>query len=208
MVWQLGAHLDSVQAGPGMNDNGSGSSLILELFVALSNYKTKNKIRFVWWGAEEKGLLGSKFYTSNLATKDVDDLLVYLNFDMVAKGYFGVADTDGSSYGLKGPEGSEVTQKIFVDYFTSKGIDVVPVALTNGSDYAPFWQTLNKPFGFLHTGADVEQDPCYHQACDTVENVDSKILTINARAAAHILATLDERGTEMIPKTKVTDTTL
>jgi Zn-dependent M28 family amino/carboxypeptidase len=152
--------------------------------------------------------LGSKFYTSNLAIKDVNDLLVYLNFDMVAKGFFGVADTDGSSHGSKAPKGSEVTEKIFVDYFTSKGIEVTPAVLTNGSDYASFWQTLNKPFGFLHTGTAVEQDPCYHQACDTIDNPDSKTLTVNAKAAAHILATLDERGTKLIPKTKITDATL
>lgn len=148
---QLGAHLDSVQAGPGINDDGSGTSLLLELFTALSKYKTKNKIRFAWWGAEENGLLGSKFYTSNLATKDVNNLLVYLNFDMVAKGFFGVADTDGSEHGSKAPKGSEVTEKIFTEYFTSKGLEVTPAVLTNGSDYASFWQNLNKPFGFLHT---------------------------------------------------------
>ncbi|KAM5521121.1 peptidase family M28 [Fusarium oxysporum f. sp. phaseoli] len=150
-VIMLGAHLDSVQAGPGINDDGSGSSLILELFLALSKYKTKNRIRFAWWGAEENGLLGSKHYTSTLPAKDVNDLLVYLNFDMVSKGFFGVADTDGSSHGSKAPKGSEVTEKIFTEYFESKGIEVTPAVLTNGSDYAPFWQNLNKPFGFLHT---------------------------------------------------------
>ncbi|RBR09926.1 uncharacterized protein FIESC28_09672 [Fusarium coffeatum] len=224
-VIMVGAHLDSVQAGPGINDNGSGSSLILELFIALSNYETKSKIRFAWWGAEEKGLLGSNFYTSNLAITDVNDLLVYLNFDMVAKGYFGVADTDGSSYGSKAPKGSEVTEKIFVEYFTSKGIAVTPVALTNGSDYASFWQNLNKPFGFLHTGTAVEQDPCYHQVCDTINNIDPRTLTINAKvssliqrnimhgsehrqAAAHMLAILDEWGSKLIPKTQATTTSV
>ncbi|KAM0554913.1 hypothetical protein ACHAPJ_006649 [Fusarium lateritium] len=207
-VIMLGAHLDSVQAGPGINDDGSGTSLILELFLALSKYKTKNKIRFAWWGAEENGLLGSKYYTSNLSTKDVNNLLVYLNFDMVSKGFFGVADTDGSSHGVKAPPGSEVPEKIWVDYFTSKGLEVTPAVLTNGSDYAPFWQNLNKPFGFLHTGTAVEQDPCYHQACDTIENPDPKTLTINARAAAHILAVLDQKGTKLIPKTKVNDASL
>jgi Zn-dependent M28 family amino/carboxypeptidase len=131
---------------------GSGTSLILELFLALSKYKTKNKIRFAWWGAEENGLLGSKYYCSNLAAKEVNNLLVYLNYDMVAKGFFGVADTDGSSHGVRAPAGSEVTEKLFVDYFKSKGLEVTPASLTNGSDYAPFWQILNKPFGFLHTG--------------------------------------------------------
>ncbi|SCO54504.1 related to aminopeptidase Y precursor, vacuolar [Fusarium fujikuroi] len=207
-VIMLGAHLDSVQAGPGINDDGSGSSLILELFLALSKYKTKNKIRFAWWGAEENGLLGSKHYTSTLPAKDVNNLLVYLNFDMVSKGFFGVADTDGSSHGSKAPKGSEVTEKIFTEYFESQGIEVTPAVLTNGSDYAPFWQNLNKPFGFLHTGTAVAQDPCYHQACDTIDNPDSKTLTINAKAAAHILAVLDDRGTKLIPKTKTTASSL
>lgn len=159
--------------------------MILELFLALSKYKTKNKIRFAWWGAEENGLLGSKFYTSNLKARDVNDLLVYLNFDMVAKGYIGVADTDGSTHGSKAPPGSEVVEKLFVDYFTKKGIEVTPAVLTNGSDYAPFWQNLNKPFGFLHTGTGVEQDPCYHQACDTIKNPNPKTLTINAKVSLY-----------------------
>ncbi|KAF5969989.1 aminopeptidase precursor, vacuolar [Fusarium bulbicola] len=150
-VIMLGAHLDSVQDGPGINDNGSGSALILELYLALSNYKTKNKIRFAWWGAEENGLLGSKHYTSTLSADDIKNLLVYLNFDMVSRGFFGVADTDGSSYGCKAPESSEAIEKTFVEYFTSRGIETTPVALTNGSDYAPFWQSLGKSFGFLHT---------------------------------------------------------
>ncbi|KAJ4176780.1 Peptide hydrolase [Fusarium falciforme] len=207
-VIMLGAHLDSVQAGPGINDDGSGTSLILELLLALSKYKTKNKIRFAWWGAEENGLLGSKYYCSNLAAKEVNNLLVYLNYDMVAKGFFGVADTDGSSHGVRAPAGSEVTEKLFVDYFKSKGLEVTPASLTNGSDYAPFWQILNKPFGFLHTGTAVEQDPCYHQACDTIENPDPKTLTINAKAAAHILTVLDQKGPKLIPKTKVSETSL
>ncbi|KAI8649622.1 Peptide hydrolase [Fusarium keratoplasticum] len=207
-VIMLGAHLDSVQAGPGINDDGSGTSLILELFLALSKYKTKNKIRFAWWGAEENGLLGSKYYCSNLAAKEVNNLLVYLNYDMVAKGFFGVADTDRSSHGVRAPAGSEVTEKLFVDYFKSNGLEVTPASLTNGSDYAPFWQILNKPFGFLHTGTAVEQDPCYHQACDTIENPDPKTLTINAKAAAHVLTVLDQKGPKLIPKTKVSETSL
>ncbi|KAF5699745.1 aminopeptidase vacuolar [Fusarium globosum] len=193
-VIMLGAHLDSVQDGPGIIDNGSGSSLILELFLALSNYKTKKKIRFAWWGAEENGLLGSKHYTSKLSANDIKNLLVYLNFDMVSKGFFGVADADGSSYGCKAPEGSEAIEKILAEYFTIKGIEATPVALTNGSDYAPFWQHLGKPFGFLHTGTAVEQDPCYHKSCDSIENVDSKTLTINAWAATHLLAVLNDEG--------------
>nr|XP_036579865.1 peptidase family M28 [Colletotrichum truncatum]KAF6787545.1 peptidase family M28 [Colletotrichum truncatum] len=207
-VIMLGAHLDSVQAGPGINDDGSGTSLLLELFLALTKYRTKNKVRFAWWGAEENGLLGSKFYCSNLAPSDVDNLLVYLNFDMVAKGYFGVADTDGSTHGSVAPPGSDVVEHIYEEYFASKGIEITPAVVTNGSDYASFWQILNKPFGFLHTGTGVAQDPCYHQACDTIENPDPNTITVNAKAAAHILTVLSLNGTSLIPKTTVNATML
>ncbi|KAK1671238.1 peptidase family M28 [Colletotrichum godetiae] len=207
-VVMLGAHLDSVQAGPGINDDGSGTSLLLELFLAMTQYRTKNKVRFAWWGAEENGLLGSKFYCSNLPASDVDDLLVYLNFDMVAKGFFGVADTDGSTHGSAGPAGSDVVEHIYEAYYQSQGLEVTPAVLTNGSDYASFWQILGKPFGFLHTGTAVAQDPCYHQACDTIENPDPNTITVNARAAAHMLTVLSLNGTSLIPKAAVNATML
>jgi hypothetical protein len=86
---------------------------------------------------------------------------------MVSRGYFGVSDNDGSAHGSVAPAGSEVIQKIYLEHFASKGLETTPAILTNGSDYASFWQILNKPFGFLHTGTGTEQDDCYHQACDT-----------------------------------------
>ena len=60
----VGAHLDSVQRGPGINDNGSGSAVILEIAEQLKNLRPSNRLRFVWWGAEELGLLGSRHYVS------------------------------------------------------------------------------------------------------------------------------------------------
>lgn len=157
--------------------------MILELFLALSKYRTRNKVRFAWWGAEENGLLGSKHYCSTLDPREANRILAYLNFDMVAKGYIGVSDTDGSTHGSVAPPGSEVIERLFNDYFASKGITVTPAIMTNGSDYASFWSILNKPFGFLHTGTGVEQDPCYHQACDTIDNPDPETHTKNAKVS-------------------------
>ncbi|GAB1321093.1 Peptide hydrolase [Madurella fahalii] len=205
-VIMLGAHLDSVQAGPGVNDDGSGTSLILELFLAASKYRTRNKIRFAWWGAEENGLLGSRYYCANLQPTEADRILAYLNFDMVAKGYIGVGDGDGSSHGSVAPPGSDVIERIYIEHFERQGITVTPAVITNGSDYASFWGVLNKPFGFLHTGTGVEQDPCYHQACDTIDNPDPNTITINARAAAHMLSVLSLKGTKLIPKTPINAT--
>jgi hypothetical protein len=58
----VGAHLDSVFDGPGINDNGSGSAVVLETAEQLAGTRPRNKLRFVWWGAEELGLVGSRHY--------------------------------------------------------------------------------------------------------------------------------------------------
>ena len=65
----VGAHLDSVEAGPGINDDGSGTSLLLTMAQRLARpgHPLKQKIRFGWWGAEEEGLVGSNYYAANLS---------------------------------------------------------------------------------------------------------------------------------------------
>jgi Zn-dependent M28 family amino/carboxypeptidase len=179
-VIMLGGHLDSVVAGAGINDDGSGSSLVLEVKTALEKFSVKNKVRFAWWGAEENGLLGSKAYVASLNASARNDILAYLNFDMVSRGYFGVFDGDGSTHGLKGPAGSDVIEKIFVEDMTSKGINVTSARFTGGSDYQSFFN-VGKPVGGLHTGTGVEQDACYHQACDVYDNANPNTLTVNAK---------------------------
>ncbi|KAF7554877.1 hypothetical protein G7Z17_g2590 [Cylindrodendrum hubeiense] len=203
----LGAHLDSVKAGPGINDDGSGTSLILELAKALQNYSTKLKVRFGWWGAEENGLVGSRFYVNNLSTEEINDLLLYINFDMVSRGYYGVFDGTGEKIGPGGPPGSDVIEDLFIEYFTAKGLVVTPVGLTGGTDYVPFLNVINKPVGGLFTGTGLAQDACYHQACDNITNPVPETITVNAKAAAHVLSVLAVDGVKLIPKTPVNTTT-
>ena len=66
-VVMAGAHLDSVDAGPGINDNGSGSAALLEVAENLGKVKPQNTVRFAWWGAEEASLVGSTYYVNNLS---------------------------------------------------------------------------------------------------------------------------------------------
>ncbi|KAK5636123.1 hypothetical protein RRF57_011835 [Xylaria bambusicola] len=180
----------SVQAGAGINDDGSGSALLLELSKAVLKYTTKTKVRFAWWGAEENGLVGSKYYCSDLEVSEINRILAYLNFDMVSKGYFGVGDTDGSSHGSIGPVGSEIIEQIYIDYYTSKALN----------DYASFWGILNKPFGHPL------KIPVITRRCDTISNPDKETITINARAAANAIAILSTDGPRIIPKTIVNAT--
>lgn len=89
---KVGAHLDSVREGPGINDNGSGTSLILELLRSVQKYDTKLKVRFAWWGAEEDGMIGSDYYVAN--NEELDKIRAYLNFDMVCLNFYFIFSVD------------------------------------------------------------------------------------------------------------------
>ncbi|KAG9251211.1 uncharacterized protein F5Z01DRAFT_299083 [Emericellopsis atlantica] len=204
----LGAHLDSVVAGAGINDDGSGSTTILELARGLSHFRTNLKVRFAWWGAEENGLWGSRFYVNNMTAPEINGLLLYLNFDMVGRGFWGVFDGDASDAGPGGAPGSDTIEDLFVKHFEEQGLEVTSVGLTGGTDYVPFQQVINKPVGGLFTGTGAAQDDCYHQKCDDINNIEPDTITTNAKAAAHVLSILAIDGKELIPKTPVNETSV
>jgi Zn-dependent M28 family amino/carboxypeptidase len=181
----IGAHLDSVPEGPGINDNGSGSGAILEIaeVYAAQNRTPRNKLRFMWYGAEEIGLVGSTKYVEELTEDEKDDILAMLNFDMIGSPNFArfVYDGDGT-VGPVGPTGSGFIEDVFVDYFASQGLFNEPTPFNGRSDYGPFIAE-GIPAGGLFTGAEqpkteaqvlqyggiagAQFDPCYHIACDT-----------------------------------------
>lgn len=181
-VVMLGAHLDGVEEGPGINDNASGSAAILETAIKLGNDNKgnhgkrghhgkkgkghhpksaiRNKVRFAWWGAEELGLHGSEHYVSDLQTNDpagLEKLAVYLNFDMVGSPNFiiGVYDADESTYPapVEVPEGSAAAEKAFTDYFDSIDQPWVDTEFSGRSDYQAFIEA-GVPATGLFTGAD------------------------------------------------------
>ena len=203
-----GAHLDSVIEGPGINDNGSGSAAQLEtaLQMAELGIEPRNQVRFIWFGAEEAGLVGSQFYVDQLTTRQVKDIAVMLNFDMVGSpnaGWF-VYDGDASDTASTGSAGSGVVEDVFVDYFDSIGRVTKPTAFDGRSDYDAF-VAAGIPAGGLFTGAEdpkqpdevaiwggtagVAYDPCYHAACDTFANVNLTALDEMSDALAHGLLT-------------------
>ena len=96
----MGAHLDSVTKGPGINDNGSGTATVLTVAEQIGKLGTgiKNKVRFAFWGAEEEGLLGSDYYVTHLTAAQKARIALNLNFDMLGSpnGRRGVYDGDDS----------------------------------------------------------------------------------------------------------------
>ncbi|HVF13309.1 MAG TPA: M28 family metallopeptidase [Acidimicrobiales bacterium] len=207
----VGAHLDSVAAGPGINDNGSGSSTILEVALQMAKVNPRNTVRFIWFGAEELGLLGSRYYVGQLTPEERADIALNLNFDMVGSPNFVrfVYDGDNSAFPVgpgaaAGPPGSGYIEKVFVDYFSSQGLASEPTAFSGRSDYGPFIE-VGIPAGGLFTGAEgiktpeqaviyggtagIPYDPCYHQACDTIANVNVTAIDQMADATAYAVIT-------------------
>jgi Zn-dependent M28 family amino/carboxypeptidase len=217
-VLVVGSHLDSVVAGPGINDNGSGSATDLETAVQISKLKLKprQKIRFAFWGAEELGLLGSNHYVASLSDAELAKIWANLNFDMLASPNYVrfVYDGDGSDTGTSGPDGSAQIEALFNDYFAGQGLATEPTAFDGRSDYGPFI-AVGIPAGGLFSGAEGEKtaeeaavyggtagepyDPCYHQACDTTNNLNSKALAELGDGVVHATWTLAKTKSGFFP---------
>ncbi|MFI8827018.1 M28 family metallopeptidase [Streptomyces sp. NPDC053431] len=194
-VVMSGSHLDSVTSGPGINDNGSGSAAILETALAVSRaqFQPTKHLRFGWWGAEELGLVGSKYYVNNLPATERAKISGYLNFDMIGSpnpGYF-VYDDDPT------------IEQTFKNYFAGLGIPTEIETEGDGrSDHAPF-KNAGVPVGGLFSGADYTKtsaqaqkwggtagqafDRCYHSSCDTTANINDTALDRNADAIAYAI---------------------
>ncbi len=204
----LGGHLDSVEAGPGINDNGSGTSALIEIAeqAAKLNQNPRNRLRFAFWGAEEAGLVGSTAYVAEqVETGGIEDIEANLNFDMIGSPNFVrfVYDGDLSDSAPPpggAPDGSGDIEQLFNSYFRSQGLVTDPTAFDGRSDYGPFIAN-GVPAGGLFTGAEgiktsrqeaiyggfagLAFDPCYHQACDTFFNLNYTALDQMSDAAAH-----------------------
>ena len=200
-----GAHLDSVHEGPGINDNGSGSSSLIEVAEQMAKLKLPNKLRFAWWGAEEANLVGSNFYVSQLDAAGLADIEMYLNFDMVASPNYGLFayDGDGSDFGLVGPDGSDDIEALFEEYYADRDIPQEasrvqrPVGLpgVHPQRHPRGWpvhrgrghqdRRPGRPSGAARPA--IAYDPCYHSACDTIDNLSHEALDINSDAIAYVV---------------------
>jgi Zn-dependent M28 family amino/carboxypeptidase len=209
-VVMAGAHLDSVTAGPGIQDNGSGSAALLETALMMAKAKPENTLRFAWWGAEELGLIGSRAYVAELSQAERDRIALYLNYDMIGSPnyIFMVYDADESTFpapaGVPIPPGSEAIEDLFESYYTMIGEPYDDAQFSGRSDYQAFI-LAGIPSGGLFTGAEVPKteeqeaiwggtagqqfDPCYHQACDDFDNIDLHALEVNSDLVAFAMLT-------------------
>jgi Zn-dependent M28 family amino/carboxypeptidase len=224
-VVMVGAHLDSVKEGPGINDNGSGVAAVLETALQLGpSPDVANAVRFGFWGAEELGLKGSNNYVESLDVDQLKDIALYLNFDMLGSPNPGYFTYDGDQSVAPSPrdptprvpEGSAGIERTFVAYLKQAGETAQDTGFDGRSDYDGFTMA-GVPAGGLFSGAEDKMtreqaglwdgkadepfDPNYHKAADTVDHIDRKALEINGSGVGYVVGIYaqDQRGRNGVP---------
>lgn len=190
----LGGHSDSVAEGPGINDDGSGSLTLLEVATQLTNYHVKNCVRFAWWAGEEEGLLGSDYYVSVLSPEENLKIRLFMDYDMLASPNFAYQVYNATN--ARNPVGSEELRDLYTEFYISHGLNFTYIPFDGRSDYDAFIRH-GIPGGGIATGAEGvktegEQqmfggiagewyDPCYHQLCDNLLNLNLTAWELNTK---------------------------
>ncbi len=193
----VGAHLDSVLDGPGINDNGSGVAAVLELAraVARAGVPDGSAVRIGLWGGEEFGTYGSRAYAHGL----YPGVVAYLNVDMAGS-------VNGANLVYDEPGAAPGSAEITADYqawFAQRGLPAQGVDLGGSSDHAGF-TAAGIPTGGLFAGASASgsaaqpgasgggaaPDPCYHIGCDGRDNVDVERVALFSEATTHVVLSL------------------
>jgi len=223
-VVMVGAHLDGVRLGPGINDDGSGVAAVLETAVQMgSSPSVQNAVRFALWGGEEEFLVGSTAYVKSQDLEPLKDIALYLNFDMIGSPNPGFLTLDGDASTAPDPDldmsvpgGSAGIERAIVDYLSSAGHKTEDLPFDGRGDYSPFAAT-GIPVGALSTGDEeiksTEQaakwggqagqafDPNYHSADDTLANVNRAALDVSGPAVAYVVGLYadDQSGNYGVP---------
>jgi len=210
----IGSHLDGVKAGAGVNDNGSGSSVNLEmaLMAARCLPSPRNKVRFAWWAAEELGLLGSHHYVDDLIEnnpEELDSISFNMNLDMLGSPnfFYGIYNGSGAAPDIR--EKCVIIQREFERYMRTNGKPYLLTPFSGRSDYGPFIEA-GIPAGGLFSGAETVKnstgrstfgglantayDPCYHDYCDSFDNISPVSITTLGSAAYHTVVFFANNG--------------
>eukprot|EP00040_Diaphanoeca_grandis_P000429 m.15413 g.15413 ORF g.15413 m.15413 type:complete len:519 (-) comp10565_c0_seq1:336-1892(-) len=209
-VVMVGAHLDSVHNSPGINDNGSGSASLLEIAMQMArlDLNVNNVVRFAWWTASDLDHLGSSSYLANLTTSEQQQIKCYINLEMLASPNYIRVVFNGTSEAMTQPlaNRSKTLTNLFVNRFDQMHLNYSVSNFTEEQHDHRSFLNADIAVGGLFTGSDgiktVEQrtmfqglantpyDPCYQQACDTMENVNFDVLKQMSSVSAYVIQQL------------------
>ncbi len=161
----VGAHHDSVPNGPGANDDASGVAATLELARILAKTPTDTELRFVTFGAEERGLLGSYHYADTLSDEEIENSVAHFQLDMVGS-------KDAGDLIMFTPDGEK---NLVTDIGASAGArisEVVDYGQLGRSDHVPFFEKGIPSALFIHAPF----EPWYHSPEDTLDKISKEKL--------------------------------
>lgn len=212
-VVMVGTHLDSPADSPGINNAGSGVAAVLETALQLGPLPpVANAVRFAFWGAAENGLDGSMDYVFGLDNNALNNIALYLNFDMLGSPNPGFFTDDGDQSGPAGPgvaasdipEGSAGIERTLAGYLNLAGKRPADMPLNTRTDYHPFL-VAGIPLGGMNTGASQTKtnvqarlwggqpgapfDPNYQSARDTVDAINRDALAVMGSGVAFAVGT-------------------
>jgi hypothetical protein len=196
-IFIICGHYDTVDSGPGADDDGSGVAAVLAAAEIMRNYEFGHTVRFVAFSGEEQGLIGSRHYAEDAYNND-ESIVAVLNADMIG---FAPSGSDGIKGKIYENDASEwiVTftkdiGQVYADYI---GIQLFSQGETWGSDHYYFWE-----YGYDAVFyAEFNFNDYYHSSNDTITHMN---ITYATRFSRLILATLAEMAQQPRPVLEIT----
>jgi len=185
----ISSHYDH-NAGPGADDNASGTAGVLECARILSQVKPQRSILFIPFNCEEYGLVGSFAYAQKCAADNMN-IIAAFNLDQI--GYFPKGQGDikmGAGY-------SAISQHLF-KYYEQVANLYIPNVPTSPFIKGDHYNSDNTSFN-IHgysslyiSDSEYNADiPCYHKACDTLGNGVNSLELVVAFVQATLAATVE-----------------
>jgi len=184
-IYIICGHYDTVSAGPGADDDTSGTVAVIMAAQIMSQYQFEHTIKFVAFSGEEQGLLGSAVYAQQ-ASQQGWNIIGVLNCDMIS---YAVTTDDGNNLIVYENTASEwmwtYTSNVNTEYDDYIGLTLTHGGSTWGSDHNSFWdEGYDALFYYEYTTT-----PYYHKPTDTIDHINASYAVKNMRL---IFATLAE----------------
>ena len=188
----VGAHHDSVPGSPGANDDASGVATSIELARVISNMPTDTEIRFVTFGAEEIGLLGSYDYVETLSQDERDRIVGMFQMDMVGSrdaGELVMFTVDGE-------------KNVVTDLSAAAGVrtgNPLGYGKEGRSDHVPFYYAGIPAALFIHSPT----EPWYHTPNDSIDKISKEKLQETAEIVGAAVYQIARPDTPALERAKV-----
>ncbi len=190
----VGAHHDSVANGPGANDDGTGTAAVLEIARILANTPTSAEVRFILFGAEEQGLVGSRYYASTMPEADVERTVAMFQLEMMGSrdaGHFSLLTVDG--------EKNTVTDLVAAASSRVSPNGILTHSMVGRSDHVPF-HALGIPAAVT---AHTPLEQWYHTSEDTIDKISTEKFLDGALIVAAAVFQGVRKGTPALVRSAV-----